>query len=113
MTNANFFCLHAKKARQDKNLTLRQVAEQANVHYTTISKIESNQFKPSEELVKKLAEIYEQDFYSFCRKAGIIPSEIIDLLLNDDTIYNLAASNARYTEEFRKFIERAKRQAQE
>ncbi len=47
-----------KKLREDKGLTLREVAAEVEVNISTLAKIEKNHRKPNESLVEKLASFF-------------------------------------------------------
>ena len=54
-----------KKARLDKNLTLRQVAERAGVSESMVCLIEQEKRRPSVEVAKKLAAVLCIDWTLF------------------------------------------------
>ena len=53
------------KARKEKGLSQRKLAEKIGVTFQTVSKWELNKSLPDIEKVKKLSEILEKDIYYF------------------------------------------------
>lgn len=61
-----------KRLRKELRFTQRELAEKLNVNYTYISKIENNKLEapPSQELIRKMAEILDTDPNSLLDLAG-------------------------------------------
>ncbi len=47
-----------KKLREEKNLTLREVAEDVKIDTSMLGKIEKNTRKPTKQLIKRFAKIF-------------------------------------------------------
>lgn len=70
--------------RIKKGLTLKGLSEIANVNYVFLSKLERGYEKPSEELVRRLAEKldYEGDIDTLIAMFGVIPLQIKKMILD-------------------------------
>lgn len=67
-----------RRRRTELNLRLRGTAKNAGISATFLSRIETGAEKavPSEEVIRKLARILEDDFDALMLLAGRIPSEV-------------------------------------
>ena len=48
-----------KKLRKDRRLSQAELAEKLNIHVTHVSRIETERYTPSLDLLRKLAEVFE------------------------------------------------------
>lgn len=73
-----------KKLRKEKNLSQAELAKQVDVHVTHISRIETERYTPSVELLKKLSEALgvSTDFLIFGSADSVNP-----LNLDDTSLY--------------------------
>lgn len=76
-----------KNARQQKGYTLRTLAEKVGVNYSYLSKIENQklEYPPKESVIRKMAQVLEQDKDQLSFLAGRIPHEFEPFL---QTHYN-------------------------
>ncbi len=76
------FGQYLRVTREAKKISLRKFAEKVGKTPTYISKIERNELgtKPSEELVKNIAEELNLDFDDLIIRAGRIPEEIPNII---------------------------------
>lgn len=76
------FGQYLRGAREAKKISLRKFAEKVGKTPTYISKIERNELetKPSEELVRRIAEELNLDFDDLIIRAGRIPEEITNII---------------------------------
>lgn len=74
-----------RELRMKKGLTIKQFGEIVNTNYVFLSKLERNLEKPSEELIKNMANAlnYEGDINTLIASFGRIPKEIEKILLED------------------------------
>lgn len=71
------FGLHLRRLRLDRHVSQRALAEQVGVDFTYISKIESGQLAPpSEEVLRKIAQVLNTDDDDLINQAGKVPAEI-------------------------------------
>lgn len=54
----NLLGAKVRRLRQDRGLTLRELAVLLEVHYTHLQKIETGQKRPSSDLILKLADYF-------------------------------------------------------
>lgn len=74
-----------REHRMQKGLTIKQFGELVDTNYVFLSKLERNLEKPSEELIRKMANKlnYEDDINVLIASFGRIPKEIEKILLED------------------------------
>lgn len=82
MNDSINFGQYLRGVREAKKISLRKFAEKVGKTPTYISKIERNELgtKPSEELVKRIAEELNLDFDDLIILAGRIPEEIPNII---------------------------------
>ncbi|MFC1898817.1 helix-turn-helix domain-containing protein [Chloroflexota bacterium] len=79
-----------RELRKKADLTQRELASMVNINFTYLSKIENGTMSaPSENILIKLADALNIDREELLIAAGKIPSDIIDMLKNAETIKNL------------------------
>src|SRR4051794_8409056 len=59
-----------RRARKDKNLTLRDLASRLDLHYAYLSDVESGRRTPSEDVLKDIAKHLRLDFEYIMALAG-------------------------------------------
>lgn len=69
--------------RQKKKLSMRALAEKAEVDFSYISQIEHGKKQPSKELVIRLARILRADQDEFLIAAGHLPADVGEILGRD------------------------------
>jgi HTH-type transcriptional regulator, competence development regulator len=76
---------HVRRRRQECGLGLRETAKRAGISATFLSRVETNAEKalPSEEVIRKLASILNDDFDELMVLAGRISSEVKDYVKAD------------------------------
>ena len=77
-----------RELRLQKGITIKKLSELVDTHYVFLSKLERNMEKPSEELIKKLADIldYKDDINLLILSFNRIPKEIEKILLDDPNL---------------------------
>ena len=69
-----------RQAREGKGISLRELAKQAGVSPTFLSKVETEDWKPKEEKLRKIASLLGLDEADLVARAGRIPSELTDII---------------------------------
>jgi len=69
-----------KSFRKKSGLSIKNLSNHLDVNYTYISKIENDKSMPSEEILSKIASIFNYDKEELLIRAGKIPEDIIDIL---------------------------------
>jgi HTH-type transcriptional regulator, competence development regulator len=76
-TTRDSFGKRIHELRRERGLTQRQVAAELRIDFTYLSKLENDRGEPpGEELVRRLAELFEVDAEELLAKAGKIPAEL-------------------------------------
>jgi len=71
----------ARRLRQERGISLRRFAMQANMSATYLSKIERGDFPPpAEEKIKAMARLPSQDEDEFLALAGRVASDLTDII---------------------------------
>jgi len=85
-----------RELRKEAGLTLRELAEKVNVNFTYLSKIENGALPPpSEKVIRQLAETLNADKDELLALAGIVPSDIAEILKDPKAIERLRAERAK------------------
>jgi transcriptional regulator with XRE-family HTH domain len=73
-----------RQARKERGLTLRQLAKEADVNFTYLSKIENERvpYTPAAETIRELARILRVDSLEFLKLANKLPKELEPLNAN-------------------------------
>jgi PGF-pre-PGF domain-containing protein len=88
-----------RELRTKSGLSLRELADKVNVDFTYLSKIENGVMPPpSEKVIRQLAETLNADKDELLTLAGIIPSDIAEILKDRDTLRKLRAERAKKEE---------------
>lgn len=104
---------HVRRRRQECGLGLRETAKRAGISATFLSRVETNAEKalPSEEVIRKLAGILNDDFDELMVLAGRISSEVKDYVKADprmpEFLRRAKAQNIR-AEKLMELLEKAK-----
>ena len=69
-----------RREREAKGVKLREMARQIGVSATFLSKVETEDWKPGEDKLRKIAEIIECDADDLLARAGRVPSELTDII---------------------------------
>jgi transcriptional regulator with XRE-family HTH domain len=69
-----------RQLRRSAGLGIKRLAPELGVNYTYLSKLESNQIGPSEQLVGRVAEYFGYDRNQLLLSAGKVPTEILEIL---------------------------------
>jgi transcriptional regulator with XRE-family HTH domain len=79
-----------QRLRRDKGLTQRQAAEQLGIDFTYLSKLENDRGEPpGEDLVRRMARLYEVDPEHLLAQAGKVPPELRSRALEDQRFATL------------------------
>jgi len=93
-----------KFKRKEKRLTLTQLSRLSGVSHPYISQIENNKFKPSPEILSKLADPLGVSHKELMEKAGYLPREAtqedIDAFFNDVGTAHITFEVPRYENEY-------------
>lgn len=73
--NMEDFGEYLRELRKEKGLTLTQLSEISGVSHPYISQIENDKFKPSPDILKKLAGPLGVPYTELLHKAGILPGD--------------------------------------
>jgi transcriptional regulator with XRE-family HTH domain len=67
-----------RQARKERGLTLRQLAQEAGVNFTYLSKVENERvpYTPAAETIRELARILKVDSLDFLELANKLPKEL-------------------------------------
>ena len=71
---------YIRHEREAKGITLRAMARQIGVSATFLSKVETQDWKPGEDKLRKIAETIECDVEELLARAGRVPSELTDII---------------------------------
>ena len=77
--------------RQAKGITLREMARQIGVSATFLSKVETQDWKPGEDKLRRIAKIIECDADDLLVRAGRVPSELTDIIRQHPHRYEMVA----------------------
>ena len=74
-----------REHRMSKGFSLKEAANRANVNYVFLSRLERGLEKPSEELIRRLAEVvgYSGDLNALVARFGKVPQEIHKMVIDD------------------------------
>lgn len=78
-----------RNIREVKDISMKEVAEQAGVSQMYISEIERNKKSPSDELVKKLSDIYKIEEFDLFEGFERIPEVINEEILSNNGLFEL------------------------
>jgi transcriptional regulator with XRE-family HTH domain len=87
-----------RELRSQKGLGIKRVAPQLGISYTYLSKLESNQVRPSAELVNRMAGYFNYDSDLLLLAADRVPPDILAILRDhpEDAIEYLRATFGRH-----------------
>ncbi|PIC85326.1 hypothetical protein CSV72_13920 [Sporosarcina sp. P20a] len=74
----NEFGIRLRKLREQRQMTLRYLADLANLSYSFISSLEKGRYNPSRETICALAAALEADKNELLILAGYLPNETVD-----------------------------------
>ncbi len=83
MTEAETIGQRVKRERVAKSLTQRELAEIAGVGVPHISKVEADRENPSDDLLLRMAEVFEVDADELLLVARRVPDDLLDRLATD------------------------------
>lgn len=69
-----------RERREATGMSLRDLAKAAGVSPTFMSKVETENWKPKEEKLRKIAQILGLDENDLVARAGRVPSELSDII---------------------------------
>lgn len=99
MVGMSKFGEYLRRIRKLKGLTLTKLEELSGVSNSYLSQVENGQFKPSVEILKKLAKVLDVPYIELLQKAGVLEEDIVD------GENELLKENIRLNEENRKLRE--------
>jgi transcriptional regulator with XRE-family HTH domain len=83
MTSAETIGQRVKRERLGRNLTQRQLADAVGVGVPHISKVEADRENPSDELLTKIADLFQLDADELMLVARRVPESIMEKLALD------------------------------
>ena len=96
MEEAQEFGARLKELRAQARLTQRELAEEIGIDFTYLSKIENGVIPPpSEKVILQLAEALHADKDELLILAGKIPSDIVEILRDRETLQLLRKNYAK------------------
>jgi transcriptional regulator with XRE-family HTH domain len=69
-----------REAREARDISLRDLAKRIAVSPTFLSKVETEDWKPKEDKLRKIASILEMDGDDLVARAGRVPSDLTDII---------------------------------
>ena len=69
-----------RAARESKDISLRALAKRIEVSPTFLSKVETEDWKPKEDKLRKIAAILELDADDLVARVDRVPSDVADIL---------------------------------
>jgi len=102
-----------REAREAKGISLRDLAKRIVVSPTFLSKVETEDWKPKEDKLRKIAAILEMDGDELVARAGRVPSDLTDIIKKHGAKSELAAllriTKGYSADEMSKLVQAAKR----
>lgn len=87
---------YVRTLRLGKGLVQKELAERANVTSPYLNKIENNKVQPpSEEILIRLAMALDEDLHNMIVKAGKVPTDFQELILNDEDVFKYLKKKCR------------------
>jgi|SRR3977135_30903 transcriptional regulator with XRE-family HTH domain len=80
-----------REVREAKGISLRNLAKRIGVSPTFLSKVETEDWKPKEDKLRKIASILEMDGDELVASAGRVPSDLADIIKKHGAKAELAA----------------------
>jgi HTH-type transcriptional regulator, competence development regulator len=74
------FGAYIRDHREAKGMSLRELAKAVGVSPTFMSKVETEDWKPKEEKVRKIARVLELDGNDLVARAGRVPSDLAEII---------------------------------
>lgn len=72
-----------KDLRKKKGVSIKRMAQDVDLNYTYISKLENARTYPSSKVIKKISNYFEYDSDELMLSAGKIPKDIEEILKNN------------------------------
>jgi transcriptional regulator with XRE-family HTH domain len=96
MEDEKIFGIRLRELRTQAGMTLRELAGKVGVNFTYLSKIENGALPPpSEKVIRQLAEVLNADRDELLALAGIIPSDLAEILKDPKLRERLRAEKSR------------------
>jgi transcriptional regulator with XRE-family HTH domain len=74
------FGAYIRHKREAKGLSLRKMAEKIQASPTFLSKVETEDWKPGEEKLRRIAEVIDCDPDDLFRRVGRVPTELSNMI---------------------------------
>lgn len=103
MKNEKTFGETIKQLREDKSLTLREVAKELKIDTSMLGKIEKNSRKPSKQLIEKFSNFFEVSLKDLT--ITILSDSVAYQLMNED---NFASEVLKVAEKKVKYLKTKK-----
>lgn len=115
VSSSGKFGAYIRERREAKDLSLRDLAKAAGVSPTFMSKVETEDWKPKEEKLRKIAKFLELDADDLVARAGRVPSELAEIIKEHGARPQLEAllrTTKRFSsDQMGKLVEQAERAA--
>ncbi len=99
--------------REAKGIKLREMARQIGVSATFLSKVETEDWMPGEDKLRKIAEVIGCDADDLLARAGRVPSELTDIIRQHPHRHEMVAllrtTKGLTAEEMAKLVREAKK----
>lgn len=94
------FGVRLRQLRNQAGMTQRGLVERVKIDFSYLSKIESGVVPPpSEKVISQLAEALNANKDELIILAGKVPSDIVEILKNRETLQRLRSANAQQIDE--------------
>jgi transcriptional regulator with XRE-family HTH domain len=90
-TGKEKFGAFIRRERKAKGIKLREMARQVGVSPTFLSKVETEDWKPGEDKLRKIAEAIGCDADELVARAGRVPSELSEIIKQHPHRHELTA----------------------
>jgi transcriptional regulator with XRE-family HTH domain len=81
--NNQTFGMLIKSLRKSQGYSIKSLSSRLGINFSYISKIENNRSNPSEDLIVKIADIFNYDKEELMIRAGKLPEDIVEILKNN------------------------------
>jgi HTH-type transcriptional regulator, competence development regulator len=102
-----------RRERETKGLSLRDMAKKIKVSPTFLSKVETEDWKPGEEKLRKIAEVIGCDPDDLMARAGRVPTELSEIIKQSPHRHQMTAllrtAKGFTAEEMEKLVSQARK----
>lgn len=102
-----------RREREAKGFSLREMAKKIKVSPTFLSKVETEDWKPGEEKLRKIAEVIGCDADDLMARAGRVPTELSEIIKQSPHRHQMTAllrtAKGFTAEEMEKLVSQARK----